>query len=629
MAQSASTKEKPAHHSPDVLMEAAPDKVYTARATHFARERDTRARHMDLVANLRLLLFLLAAVTLGWGLWQRETLLLLAGLALLAGFVGLVAVHARLFSAWRRYDELWRVSDETQKRSARDWSGLPLRHTQAASPDHPYAADLDIYGHASLFHLLDTTGTGPGEETLAAWLSSPAPPNTVRERQAAVAELAPLLDLRDELLLHGRLMPEPQPDLAPFLAWAEGAPWLSRHSWLVWLARLSVGAFSLSVFADLSGLLSYSLWIPIALFNILLSLTVGRVVYRIGSDVERQEEALRSYAEILGLLTARPFASPALRRLQAELTADGIPAATHIRRVHRLARLIVPAGTAVYLPVQALTLWDFHVLHALERWQVVAGTRVRGWLCALGEAEALAALAALSYDNPDWAFPHVDPAADSLEATDLGHPLLPRRARVHNDAQVGPPGTFLLVTGSNMSGKSTLLRALGTNLVLAGAGGVVCSEGLRVPPVHLWTSMRIEDSLQQGVSYFMAELRHLKGVVDAADAPRAEGQRLFYLLDEILQGTNTFERQIAARRIIAHLVHHGALGAVSTHDLTLADEEPIASMARATYFTENLSADLEGPRMTFDYRAHPGIATSTNALRLMEIVGLDLDDATE
>ena len=629
MAQSASTKDQPALHSSDGPTAASPNAVYADRGDRFARERDARARRMDRVANLRLVLFLLAAAMLGWGLWQGATPILFAGFALLAGFAGLVAYHAHLYSEWRRYDELWRICDEALKRSARDWPVLPLRHTRAAPPDHPYAGDLDIYGHASLFHLLDTTGTGPGEETLAAWLAAPAPPGIVHERQAAVAEMAPLLDLRDELLLGGRLMSDPRPDVAPFLAWAEGAPWLSRRPWLVWLARFSVGALWVSVLADLTGLLSYSLWIPIALFNILLSLTIGRVVYRIGSEVERQEEALRSYAEIFSLLTARPFTSPALRRLQSELGTDGIPAARQVHRIHQLARLIVPAGTAVYLPVQALTLWDFHVVYALEHWQTVAGTRVRGWLRALGEAEGLAALAALSYDNPGWAFPEVDPAADSLEATGLGHPLLSRQSRVHNDVRVGPPGTFLLVTGSNMSGKSTLLRALGTNLVLAGAGGPVCAAGLRVPPVQLWTSMRIEDSLQQGISYFMAELRRLKGVVDAAGAPRAEGECLFYLLDEILQGTNTFERQIAARRIIAHLVRHGALGAVSTHDLTLADEEPIASMARGIYFTEKIIADPDGPRMTFDYQARPGIATSTNALRLMEIVGLDLDDVAD
>jgi DNA mismatch repair ATPase MutS len=212
----------------------------------------------------------------------------------------------------------------------------------------------------------------------------------------------------------------------------------------------------------------------------------------------------------------------------------------------------------------------------------------------------------------------------------LGHPLLSDSGRVVNDVQVGPPGTFLLVTGSNMSGKSTLLRAIGTNAVLAGAGGAVCAEALLMPPVALLTSMRIQDSLAQGVSYYMAELRRLKAVVDGARGETAEGAAVpLYLLDEILQGTNTTERQIAARRIIAHLVRQGAIGAVSTHDLSLADAPELATTARPIHFTEAFISGPDGPSMTFDYRARPGIATSTNALRLMEIVGLDLADTAE
>jgi DNA mismatch repair ATPase MutS len=226
----------------------------------------------------------------------------------------------------------------------------------------------------------------------------------------------------------------------------------------------------------------------------------------------------------------------------------------------------------------------------------------------------------------------------------MGHPLLPPAERVDNDVEVGPAGTFLLVTGSNMSGKSTLLRAIGVNLILAGTGAPVCASSFRTPPVALWTSMRVQDSLERGVSYFMAELQRLKQVVDAARADAAswsrdgrggaglfaaepEERRFFYLLDEILQGTNTAERQIAARRIIAYLVDSGALGAVSTHDLTLADAPELAAHARMVHFTETIAAGDSGPMMTFDYLLRPGIATSTNALRLMEIVGLDLPDA--
>jgi DNA mismatch repair ATPase MutS len=244
--------------------------------------------------------------------------------------------------------------------------------------------------------------------------------------------------------------------------------------------------------------------------------------------------------------------------------------------------------------------------------------------------EALAALAGLAHDNPDWVFPDLSRAADSFAARGLGHPLLPAETRVVNDVEVGPAGTFLLVTGSNMSGKSTLLRAIGVNAVLAGAGGPVCAAACRLPPVALWTSVRVQDSLERGVSYFMAELQRLKLVVDAADRQAASGgPPVLYLLDEILQGTNTAERQIAARRIIAHLVARGAIGAVSTHDLALADAPELANAARAVHFTDTIGDAAGAPTMSFDYRLRPGVATTTNALRLMELVGLKLEEDGE
>jgi DNA mismatch repair ATPase MutS len=279
----------------------------------------------------------------------------------------------------------------------------------------------------------------------------------------------------------------------------------------------------------------------------------------------------------------------------------------------------------VYPLIELTTLWNVHVLHLLEGWQTRSGSRARGWLAALGEAEALAALATLAHDHPDWVFPEIDPAAPSLSARGLGHPLLPDEVRVDNDVELGPAGSFLLVTGSNMSGKSTLLRSIGVNVVLASAGGPVCAAAFRAPPLSLWTSMRVQDSLEHGVSYFMAELQRLKAVVDGVRATATAGERVpLYLLDEILQGTNTAERQIAARRIIAELVRLGALGAVSTHDLTLAAAPELAAVSRPVHFTESFAETEAGPVMTFDYRMRPGLATSSNALRVMQIVGLDV-----
>jgi DNA mismatch repair ATPase MutS len=367
---------------------------------------------------------------------------------------------------------------------------------------------------------------------------------------------------------------------------------------------------------------------------------VGSAVSRL-NQVRYFAGALGAYANALDHLAEPSFRAPALQRLQAALRVEGHAAAAEIRRLHGIVRLAQPASSMVYPVIELTTLWNVHVLNLLEGWQATSGRRARGWLEALGEAEALAALARLKHDNPTWALPELDPAATRLAAQELGHPLLRGDQRVTNDLTLGPPGAFLLVTGSNMSGKSTLLRAIGVNTVLAQAGGPVCATALTVPPLDVWTAMRVSDSLERGVSFFMAELERLRDVVEAAraagDGPApahggadgassddraAEPPRVLYLLDEILQGTNTAERQIAARRVIRLLLRCRAIGAVSTHDLTLADAPDLAAAAQAIHLTEIVVDGPEGARMTFDYRIRAGIARSTNALRLLDMVGL-------
>lgn len=601
--------------------------LYRERRERFGREHGAVSRRWNAVANARLLVFLGAAACGVWALAARAVLPAALTVALFAGFVALVVWHGRLGAARRRSGGLWQLNDEALHRLARAWRELPPRHTLQAEPDHPYAADLDLFGSASLFHLLERPGSGRGEETLARWLLEPAGPETVRERQEAVRELAPLLDLRDELALRGRPVGEARPDPEPFLSWAEATPWLRRQVGLVWCARISPLLLWALVIAQVAGWVAWPLWLVFLVPNFLISRALGQEAYRALQRVWTQERAFRHYAALFELIASARFAASLLRRLQERLAVGGSTAHQQMQRLHRLASLSIPRTAQLYVLIQLFTLWDIHAAWLLEGWQRTAGRHARGWLEALGEIEALAALAALAHDNPHWTFPVVEAGANVIEAHDLGHPLIPDGVRVTNDVTVGPAGSFLLVTGSNMSGKSTLLRAIGVNLVLAGAGGPVCASSLRCPPVVLWTAMRVQDSLTRGVSYFMAELQRLKAVVDAAHRTCAVGDRAFvYLLDEILQGTNTAERQIAARHIILHLVAEGALGAVSTHDLTLADTPEVAAAARPVHFTETVHTGGDGPSMTFDYKLRPGIATSTNALRLMQLVGLDLDE---
>jgi DNA mismatch repair ATPase MutS len=273
---------------------------------------------------------------------------------------------------------------------------------------------------------------------------------------------------------------------------------------------------------------------------------------------------------------------------------------------------------------QLFVLTDFHVVALMERWQRKNGVIVRRWLEGVGRLEAITSLATLAQDNPQWCMPTVDAQAGStITARQLGHPLIADRTRVANDIELGPAGTFILVTGSNMSGKSTLLRAVGLNLILAQAGAPVCATQLRMPPCELATSMRTHDSLADGVSFFLAELQRLKQIVDQSRRSQEGSRLLVYLLDEVLQGTNSVERHIAVSRVINHLIEHGSIGMVSTHDLELGQGAELGEVCRTVHFRESFIGSDGDEKMTFDYVLRPGLASTTNALKLLKLVGLD------
>ena len=374
------------------------------------------------------------------------------------------------------------------------------------------------------------------------------------------------------------------------------------------------------------GAVSAPLWLLPLAGQIGLSFWFGGRIHRVFSRVSAREGDFRRYADLIRTAAARRYVAPQLDALRACLTAQAGIACHQMERLDELTSLAdLRLSPMLHIPLQLLTLWDFHVLQALERWQNGPGRHARRWLEALGELEAIAALAGLSHDNGDWAFPtFLTEGPPMFTAEDLGHPLIPRKARVHNDVVLGPPGSFLLVTGSNMSGKSTLLRSIGVGVVLAQAGGPVCARTLRLPPVRLATSIHVRDSLEAGVSFFMAELQRLKGVVDLADGD--DPRPLLYLLDEVLRGTNAQEREIAVRRVLVHLLKRGAMGAVTTHDLSLARLEGLEDACHPVHFTETFERTPQGPRMDFDYRVREGVATTRNALKLVELVGIELDD---
>ena len=601
---------------------------YREREERFGTARlaaDGRSRRL---AHARLVAFMVLAATL-WlvGRAAPGNRLIPAAAAALAalGFAVLVGWHGRVRREERRLAALEAVNRESGARVDHAWEALPPS-VGGASADHPYAADLDIFGAVSLWRLLGVVSASPGRQILREWVLAPALPDTVRARQRAIAELAPLTDLRDALTIGARAAGSvTAADLERFTSWCERPPWLAPRRWLLWVTRLIPAATLLLIILAGQRVVSPLAWIAPAVAGVLLALWFRGLLGETLRDTGARATALNSYATLFALIGEANLQAPLLRTLAAPFAASGGGAAGRMRALQRLMELAeLRYSPMMHAVVHGLTLWDFHVVAGIERWRAEAGIHAREWLRSLGEIESLAAIAALRADNPSWVFPElVEEGPSIFEATALGHPLMPPAVRVANDATVGPPGTVLVITGSNMSGKSTLLRAIGLNAVLAQIGAPVCATSLRLTPLRPYTSMRIQDSIAAGLSFFMAELTRLKALVDAARAStEADSRALLYLLDELLQGTNSAERQVAARTVIGHLLDQGAIGAVTTHDLELAGEPPMASAARQFHFTETVSPDAEGEAMTFDYRLRPGPATSVNALKLMSMIGL-------
>jgi hypothetical protein len=597
---------------------------YAAEAGRHDSLRETERHRSRLVARWRLATFLPAVGLLLWAFTRDpHPLAAPAGFVLLVVFGVLVVRHARIEERAAWHDALVTVHRRALARIARHWDGLPPGEAPPGVDvsNHPYAQDLDLFGHASLFRWLGPAATAVGSARLAVWLLAPAEPDEIRARQAATAELAPLAEWREQVAAHGVLAGGGEdPGAHRFLAWAEGPGALGPRQALLHVVVLALTATLWVLIAlHATGVVDEAYWVYPLLINVTLSFAMTKTVISSFDQAGAGQRTLGRYAALLEDATRPRFEAPWLVAVQTRLRADDALAPACMRRLARILGFAeLRSGAALlHFPIQALTLWDFHVLFALERWRRHVGGRVRDWFDALADLDALACLAGVRYDNPAWTVPVLGPGS-SYRAIALGHPLIPDDRRVGNDVEIGPPGTLVLVTGSNMSGKSTLLRAVGLNAVLAQAGAVACASQLEVPPCDLQTSIRVQDSLELGLSYFMAALARLKGVVDAAEDRRGD-RILLYLLDEILQGTNSAERGMAVQSVARHLLGAGAIGIMTTHDLNLAGEEPLKSSARLVHFTETV--DEQGV-MRFDYRLREGIATSRNALRLMKLIGI-------
>lgn len=539
-------------------------------------------------------------------------------------FVGLVIAHAALVTRMAALEVRVRLLTQGEKRIAGDIAGLPERGDRFLEKGHAYAGDLDVFGPASLFQLVGAVETGPGEETLARWLAEPADAGEVAARQEAVRELAGRPRFLEDLAACGAESGTRGRAAEPFLAWAEDRTTPSPVLLALGcgLVVITVGALIAPRLLGVEGWLR-SAWVFPLVAQLAVLYALRPALAPVLAPTSSGEAPFGRYVALFRLIEAERFQAPRLARAHAAITAaaaagQDVPASRELGRLQSIlgfAELRQSGMVAVLANV--FLLWDVFCAVALLRWRSRAGASVRRWIGAMAELEALAALATFAREHPAYAFPEVTTGELHFVAEGLGHPLIPAPRRVDNDVALPDGGSGLLITGSNMSGKSTLLRAMGVNAVLALAGAPVCARRLALSTCQVRTSMRIKDSLEEGVSHFYAELDRLKGIVDAANG----GERVFFLLDEVLHGTNSRERNIGAKAVVAHLLAKGAIGAVSSHDIGLSDlEGESGGRVRNVHFQEL----VEGEKMTFDYKLKPGVVTSSNALRLMKVIGIDV-----
>jgi hypothetical protein len=519
--------------------------------------------------------------------------------------------------------------------------GLAHRTHEPQQPklDRVTITDLDLEGEKSLWRLLNLARTPSGQAMLHQWMLQATSLEETKRRQESVRALAEADSWRHEFLLScwGSVSPVSSP--ATIMAWAAGPPPMSWLNKMIWVARLSAILLVVILVAGLSGTISAS-WFGTSLFvlvlvNFLVSVLTAAPVHEIFRQVSSRAEDVRQYEHLLEMIATIPIRTEMIDGLQRRVTAQAAesPGPSAHRSAMKQLLLWSMLGNlrsgvtfVFYVVVQFAFLWDLHVLAALEKWRLRWGKQLFGWFDSLGELEALAVLAQCRFDHPTWVFPDLVPSTQAEPAVvgeQVGHPLLGRGA-VANPVSLGPWGKSLVVTGSNMSGKSTYLRAIGANLILGRMGAPVDAAKFRMPAVEIGTSMRVADSLADGVSFFMSELRRLKQIVDRSrDFATGAGIQYIYLLDEILQGTNSQERQIAVTRVIQQLLARKAMGAISTHDLQLPDVPELAGSLDIVHFKESF-VEIDGKQtMTFDYLMRPGITPTTNALKLLALVGLD------
>ena len=589
-----------------------PRAEYERRLSEWRARITTLDRRHRLISNARLIVAAVGAVLM-WQAFVRARLSPWWPVADGVVFAALAVYHALLLQRAERSRRAEAVYLRGLDRLADRWIGVG-RDGARFLDGHPYARDLDLFGRASLFERLNTARTEAGEVTLAEWLRAGAPADEVHARQAAVDELRPKLDFREDVAVLASESPVGR--TGALATWAASPPAQFPEMLRVGLAAAAAVTVVLAWLTYLDAIASgwFVAWVAV---ETAVAAIWRHAFHHVLHAIETPERDLALLSALLARIEREPFVSPRLRVLRETLLAGGVPPSRRIARLRSLVSWADSTHNLLFGPIAYVLLIKQQLAVAINRWHRANGHAIADWLRIVGDVEALSALATYAYERPGDPFPEIVDVSPLFDGDAVAHPLIADAVSVPNDLRLGGADPrAIVVSGSNMSGKSTLLRTVGLNVVLALAGAPVRAARLRMSPLVVGATLRIDDSLQEGHSRFYNEILRLRRIVEDARGPVA----LVFLLDEILNGTNSHDRRIGAEAIVRALVDRGAIGLVTTHDLALTELPSRLAGAVNKHFEDR----LEQGRMVFDYRIRPGVVEHSNALALMRAIGLEV-----
>lgn len=593
-----------------------PGEYYTNRIIALKEDLNLLVKKRAMLAWLRFAV-VVGLISCGYFLSPFHLLYwLIPGTLLLALFGRLIIVDLNNKASIEHSKYLVEINEDELKAISHNYYHF-AEGSEYTPKEHFYANDLDIFGHASLYQGINRTRSEMGSSTLADWLLNPASPEIIAARQEAIKELVKQPEWRQQLQAYGkakRIKLETKNRLQNWFA--EDNRFINKYWSLI---RYLIPAVMIIVLVlNITDVLNNYIRNYCLLASALLALYISKKVTPLHQQVSKMTDELEVLSDSIQLIEQMKCSSPFLKHLQSRFIHQNVKASTQISKLKKiLERLDLRFNFVVFIPLDILLQWDLQQAVALEKWKLANHKKVLDWFTTLGEFEAISSFATLSFNHPTWSFPVLSEEHFFIEGKEVGHPLIQVDKCVTNPVKIEHNGQLMLVTGSNMAGKSTYLRSIGVNIVLAMAGAPVCARYFCVSPVQVISSMRIADNLEENTSTFYAELKKLKTIIEKVN----RNEKVFILLDEILRGTNSLDRHTGSAALIKQLIKHHAACIIATHDIELTKLK--------VEFPENIlnyhfDVQVSNDELYFDYQLKAGICTSLNASILMKKIGIEL-----